>query len=993
MKNALFASILMLAGALSPVWAQAGAVTLKGQITDPSGASVPAALVQLRGPGGEQRAYTDESGAYAFTTLRPGKYNIRVIAKGFTVSQFKDRNITAVDTLDVQLTIEAESQVINVEAEAAKVSLDPDSTTSALVMGEKELAALSDDPDELAQQLQAMAGPAAGPNGGQIFIDGFSGGSMPPKSSIREVRINSNPYSTEYDRPGFGRIEILTRPGTDKIRGQAFAQYNNQNFNSRSPLLDQPTLPPYSQKFFGFNLTGPIKKGKASFGFDLERRNIDENAFILATTLDSNYQPVTVNTAVVTPQMRTNLTPRLDLALNSKNTLVARYQHGWSSNENEGVGGYALPSKAYSQTNSDHAIQVTETAVLSARAINEARFQWRRSSGWSTGTTTDPALSVQGAFEGGGAQVGNSGSLNNSLELSNITTLTRNTHTWKWGGRLRNSWDDDTSVNNFGGTYTFFGGMGPALDANNQPIPGQAMQLTALERYQRTLYLQSLGYGADLIRLLGGGASQFSMGAGTPTTGVSQFDAGFFFNDDWRLRRNLTLSYGVRYETQTNIGDYANIAPRAGLAWGLGKGNNIKTVLRVGAGIFYDRVNQSYTLQEMRFNGTTQQAYLIRNPDFFPVIPSPDTLEQYRQPQQLRMMYDSIKAPRSYQASVGIERQVNNYVRVSAQYVASVGDHVLRTRNINAPVDGSYPYGDSQYRLLTESTGRSATQMFMVSPNVNYKKLFLFGFYSLGHGRTNAEGTPADPYNLRAEWGPSSFGDIRHRAVIGTSLPMPWKISVSPFMMVQSGSPYNITTGRDTNLDGYTAERPALMAGLDSTSCAGGNMVWTPGFGCFNTIPASGTSIERNYGRGPSTLTLNLRMARTWSFGNQGESGTMEGDRPPAGGPGGGPGGAGGGGGGMRGGGGPGGPGMMGGGPGGPGGMRGGMGGSSSGRKYNLTLSASAHNILNHANYAAPSGDLSSPYFGEYRSLAGMGPMGGASTYNRKIDFQMRFSF
>ncbi len=335
MKHARFVLIFVLFSLLGAVCAQTPATGLQGVVTDPSGATVQDALVQLRGPGGEQRATTDVTGRYSFPTLRPGKYVVRVIAKGFTVTQHRDYQISGAQTLDVQLTIEAQSQVINVEDEASKVSTDPDSNASALVIGEKELAALSDDPDELASQLQAMAGPAAGPSGGQIYIDGFSGGSMPPKSSIREVRINSNPYSTEYDRPGFGRIEILTRPGTDKIRGQAFMQFNDESMNARSPLLTDPTLPPYSAKLFGFNLSGPIKKGKASFGFDLERRNIDENAFILATTLDSSFNPVTVNTAVVTPQTRTSFGPRFDWALNANNTLVARYQEGRSSRNNE----------------------------------------------------------------------------------------------------------------------------------------------------------------------------------------------------------------------------------------------------------------------------------------------------------------------------------------------------------------------------------------------------------------------------------------------------------------------------------------------------------------------------------------------------------------------------------------------------------------------------------------------------------------------------------
>src|ERR1019366_878323 len=215
----------------------------------------------------------------------------------------KDVEIVKPTVLDAQLVIAAENQVVNVEAEANSVSADTAENGDALVLGQKELQALSDDPDELAQQLQAMAGPGAGPEGGQIYIDGFTGSNLPPKSSIREVRINSNPFSPEYDRPGFGRIEIFTKPGTDAIHGQAFVQYNKEALNSRSPLLAQSQRPPYKQDFFGFNLGGPLKKQKASFAFDAQRRNTTENAFILATDLDSNLNRQTINQAILTPQI------------------------------------------------------------------------------------------------------------------------------------------------------------------------------------------------------------------------------------------------------------------------------------------------------------------------------------------------------------------------------------------------------------------------------------------------------------------------------------------------------------------------------------------------------------------------------------------------------------------------------------------------------------------------------------------------------------------
>ena len=965
--------------------------SLNGVVTDPSGALVPGALIQLRGPGGEQRKATDGSGRYSFLSLRPGKYLVRVIAKGFTVAQKPDLEITAPVVFDVQLTIQAEAQVLNVEDEANKVNADPGSNGGALILREKELATLSDDPDELSQQLQAMAGPGGGPNGGQIYIDGFTGGNLPSKASIREIRINSNPFSPEYDRPGFGRIEIFTKPGTDAIHGQAFVQYNKEALNSRSPLLAQSQRPPYKQDFFGFNLGGPLKKQKASFAFDAQRRNTTENAFILATDLDSNLNRQTINQAILTPQIFTSLSPRVDLSLTKNNTLTIRYQNTRSSAENQGVGSFNLASRAYNSSSSENTLQATETAILSPRLINETRVQFMRATSGMTGGTNDLSISVQGAFTNGGAQVGNSGTTANRWELTNTSTFTRGTHTFKWGGRVRGVSEDSTSESNFGGTYTFSGSFGPLLDANNQAIAGTSIRLDALEVYRRTLLFQKTGLADAQIRALGGGANQFSIGAGTPTTAVSQFDIGLFLNDDWRVRPNLTLSYGMRYEAQTNISDFGDISPRIGIAWGIdGKANKAaKTILRAGAGVFYDRISESVMLQALRYNGVTQQSYVILNPSFFPTVPSLSSLASGRQPQQLQINDSSLRAPRTYQANVGIERQINAAARLSFNYIGSRGVHLQRSRDINAPIGGLYLLGDSQIRMLTESTGFSRGHQFTVTPNINYKKLFLFGFYALSYGRSDAEGQPADPYNLRTEWGPSTYSDVRHRFVVGTSVPLLLKFSVSPFIILQSGTPYNITTGLDTNQDGIYSERPQLLSTVSAANCSGANLVYAARFGCFNLNPAAGTpTIERNYGRGPGSATIMLRLSRTWAFGGKREVDPNANGMPP-GGPGGGGGPPAGGGGGMRGGGGPGGPG--GGGPP-PGGAPPGMG-FSSGRRYTVTFGANAMNALNHPNYATPSGDLSSPYFGVSRSLSGFGPMGGSSTYNRKIDFQVRFGF
>lgn len=796
--------------------------------------------------------------------------------------------------------------------------------------------------------MQALAGPAPGPGGGEFFIDGFTGGTPPPKAAIREVRINANPFSPEYDRPGFARIEIFTKPGSDFLRGQAFAQYNDQRLNSRNPLLTQSTRPPYRAQTYGFNFSGPLWRNKASFTLDTERRQIGENAFVLATVLDDNLNPLKINQALPAPQSRTSFSPRVDYAINRGNSLTVRYQALRIGLDNQGVGDFNLASRAYNERQTEHTVQATETAMIHAQAINETRFQYRRANLRDMGSDLTPSVEVQGAFSGGGAPLGNSGSTTNNWELANTSMYTSGKHAFKWGGRVRQSKVADTSLNNFAGAFTFF----------------------TLDQYRQTLALQQAGYSGAQIAQLGAGPAQFSRNAGTPEARVSQTDAGLFVTDDWRARPNLTLSFGVRYEAQNNLGGLANWAPRVGFAWGLDATANrpAKTVLRSGFGTFYDRIPLSVTLNNLRYNGTNQQSYLILNPTFFPTVPPAAALEANQQPQQLRPVFRGIQAPRLYQGSVGIERQLNRTSRVTLTWIHSRGVHLLNLRNTNAPIGGSYPAGDRSIHLLTESAGLSRLNQLVAGANVNYKKLFLFGSYTLSYGMANNEGLPADPYNLHAEWGPSSYGDIRHRAAGGVTVPLPWKFSISAFLMANSGQPYNITTRLDLNNTGYPAARPALVPGAAASACQEPDLKYAAGFGCFNLNPAPGTPvIGRNSARGPSAVNNALRLSRTWAFGPEGDSGVDANGGPS---------------------------GMGGGGH--SGGPPTGIFGPNPGRKYSLVISASTLNAWNHPNFATPNGDLGSAYFGQYRSLGGLMVMshGGApGTFNRKIDLQLRFTF
>src|SRR5712671_387630 len=221
---------------------------LNGVVTDPSGGVIAKAAVRLTNASGASLDTTaNRDGFYEFKGLASGTYTLKAIAKGFAIFTQEDVQIVAGQTqhLNIGLLIQMEEEKVEVSDSSAKVDIAPSNNAGMVVMQGKDLDALSDDPDELQSELQTLAGPSAGPNGGQIYIDGFTAGTLPPKASIREIRINQNPFSAQYDRMGYGRIEILTKPGTDLFHGQFWVMGNTTAFNSKNPFEGAGPPPSY----------------------------------------------------------------------------------------------------------------------------------------------------------------------------------------------------------------------------------------------------------------------------------------------------------------------------------------------------------------------------------------------------------------------------------------------------------------------------------------------------------------------------------------------------------------------------------------------------------------------------------------------------------------------------------------------------------------------------------------------------------------------------
>jgi hypothetical protein len=941
---------------LAPLWAQTAAGSLHGQVTDPSGAAIAGATVVMTpDTGSPLTAQTNGQGIYEFKSLPAGKYSLTVVAQGFTL--YESDNVVIADQplrLNVSMTIAVEEQKVQVSDTAPTIDVNPANNAGAIVISGKELEALPDDPDELQSDLEALAGPSAGPSGGQMYIDGFTAGQLPPKSSIREIRINQNPFSSEYDKLGYGRIEIFTKPGTDKLHGQMFVSGNDSAFNSPNPFI--ASEPPYYSTQYSGNVGGPINKS-ASFFFTVEHRNINEvSAIDPIDPISGNLSP----SSVFNPRQRTNLGPRVDWALTKNNTLTARYQYWRNTETNDGLSTLSLPTQAYNSKSTEHTIQISDTQIIGSKIVNETRFQFNHANNTQNPVDMNPSVNVTGNFVGGGTGQGTLNDVQNRYELQNYTSLIHGNHVLKFGGRFRATHDANFSTGGFNGTFTF-----PTLSSYQSSQPTQ-LAITSC--------------------LVNGVFTQCS-----PNAVVTYYDAGLYVQDDWRIKPNFTLSAGLRFETQNNIHDHGDWAPRLGFAWGIrGRSSAPLVVLRGGFGIFYDRFQSGQILEQERLNGITQQEYIITNPTCFPGLNKPLT-ESVAQcsgtgttaaTSTVYQINPRLHAPYTLQGAIGVERQVTKSATLSVIYLNSRGFDQFLTINANAPYPGTpgstirpNPNQGNVYKYVSE--GNFSQNQFIVNTNIRVgSKVQLFGYYTLNYANSDTFGVssfPTNSYNISQDYGRASF-DTRHRLFFGGSIGLPYLFRLSPFMVVSSGSPFNITTPLDLNGDQIYNDRPGLVstATCPLGTSPTGNIYCTP-LGTFDASGATGKLLPINYATGPNHFSMNLRLTKTFGFGPRTKTTGNQGQ---------GPGGQGGGGrGGER--------------RGGPlfGGGGGGMSMSSnSDRRYNLTLGVGVRNAFNNVNVSNPNAVLGSKLFDVSNSLLG-GPFSQGSASDRRIDLQATFSF
>ncbi len=627
--------------------------------------------------------------------------------------------------------------------------------------------------------------------------------------------------------------------------------------------------------------------------------------------------------------------------------------------------------------------------------VNETRFEYRHATENDTPASTDPELMVNGNFTGGGASSQTEQDHQDHFELQNFTTMSAGAHALKFGAWLRDTRDANSSNGYRNGILTF-------------TSTGYADVLT------------KLGQGQN-INTLSDDIAKVVVGVGRTDYTANVFDGALFLQDDWRVNPRLTLSGGVRWETQNHIADHSDWAPRVALAYALdAKGNKpAKTVLRAGYGIFYDRVQianilaatqQAVNSGQIRVTTTSATCLngtSLTNIDFsgcLPPAPYNTTPES-----TVVTIAPNFHAPYTHQIGASLERQVTKTTTATITYLRSYGEHQVVTRNSNAFLPGTFQYDSPTLTgirpnpalgIVDEYYPEAVFKQNQMILNVNARlspRFGVFGFYNLSFANTNgAGGEVSNSYDLHQDYGRAAFVN-RNMVFLMGNYTGPWKIRFNPFLIAQSGKPYNIVTSNDLTGDNFFNNRPAYA---DNSECSSGSSRYvTTDFGCLDVLPDSGeTPIPVNMGNSPASVAFNLRVSRSFGIGPKVESSANNNGGPPGGGP---PGG-----GGRRGGGGPGGgfgPGGFGGGGGGPRGMF----GQGSNRKYSLTFSAQALNLFNNVNYGTPTGTISAnevtdadgnplyytpgSMFGKSRGLAGrIFSQGPAS---RRIFFQAVFSF
>jgi hypothetical protein len=749
-------SLAVPALAQTPTAAQAAAASqLRLTVVDQTKASVGGATVRVGPPDGpEVSVATNERGQVTIPALVAGVVRLRVESPGFQA--FDDTLTLRRGTNDATVTLVIAG--FQEEIIVADTTATDDRTGNSLTttLEEADIAELPDDPEEMALVLEQMTGGA-----GAVFqVDGFRGGTLPPRDEIRQIRIRISSFSADNHDAGRAQIQIITRPNVTRWTGNANLGLRSDVLNARNAFAREQT--PEQFRRFNAGLRGPIVSGRTALRINVGGNRSFDSGTIVARLEDGS----TLADQFRRPVEDTNLTLGLEHALTDNQTLRLEYRGEQDRRENQGVGDFSLAERAFTRTGTEHQFRTSLQGLFAGKILNESRVQINVQESASESLSTAPTIRVVDAFTRGGAGVA-SRNTTKRLMFENDTDFTRGLHVFRTGVLFEAARFTEFDARNSAGTFTF----------------------SSLENYNA------------------GRPDTFTQRLGLAETSFTYYQLGFYLQDDVRINRTLSISLGARQEMQSFVSDHLNVMPRVGFTWNPG---GSRTALRGGYGIFHDWYEASLHDQTIRVDGTLQRDLLILDPGF--PDPTGGALAEVVPGGRVQAAPD-LKLPLVQQASIGVDRPIGQFLTLQTSYQWQRGQNQLRSRNINAPDDfGIRPDPTAGTITQIESTGRTASDRFQVSANyrVPPRNLFFNVGYTLASVRNhanNATSLPANSYDPDAEWGPASQ-DIRHRVFATANYTFPFALRMNLTNQYSSAPPYTIITGSDNNRDGVSNDRP-----------------------------------------------------------------------------------------------------------------------------------------------------------------------------------------
>jgi hypothetical protein len=771
------AAILLLAALADPssVLAQAAQDgRLLVTVVDTSGAVVPGAKVSVTAMDGGDRAAafppvtSSDKGLATVEGLLPGRYRIQGEFPGFDIGVLSDVRVRRGDNKHVLvLPLKKMEESVTVAQNAQAAAADPRGNAFKTVLTTQEIENLSDDRAEMAQQLQDLAGGNA-----TIRVDSFAGAPLPPKAMIKSIHIVRDAFAAENHSAESEGIDIITQPGQGELSGGFSSRLRDGSLSARSPFVSEKG--PERQETFEGNVGGTLIKGRSSFALSVEGRNGFDTPVIFVALPNGTQRSELL--PLRHPSNNWSVYGLVDYALTRDQTLRVSYDQGGNSQKNLGVGGVDLIERAYSTESQDRELRMQVVGPFGRRTFANTRLQLEWQNSDSISATAARTVVVNGAFTSGGAQV-SGGRHPRLFEAASDVDYVRGLNTFRvgflsTGGRYRS----DNATNRLG-TYTF-----SSIDAFNAGTPAT--------------YTQRIG---------------------DPRIEYFNAQTAVYAQDDIRVRKSLTLSPGVRYEIQTHLDDRSNIAPRIGVTWAPNK--NGRTTLRASYGLFYNWLNAATYENTLRVDGFRQRDLFVINPSY----PDPGSAGTVTTANRYLLGPD-VQMGRTRRFSAGIDQTINPKVRVNASFQSVRQFDQLRGENLNPRIDGVRPNPEFANVIQTVSDAELHSDQLSTTLNLNLaggvrnagtprwnpRRTTIRVAYWLARANNNSDGPFVAPPsgNLATEWGPSP-GDRRHRYQVAVNTQALKNLNASVTVGGNTATPYNITTGFDTNNDSVFNDRPA----------------------------------------------------------------------------------------------------------------------------------------------------------------------------------------